>query len=878
MGSVWAGLLSDCAPSTGAAKLDLDELSRLFPYREPTKKMGGRPGSAGGEAAGNGGGLSVTPEFLSAKRAQNIAICLTKVHPAVPRMSFEAIASAVGSLNPTCELSRDDVAALQLIAPSDEELTSAKEARGKLAAVAEESGDAAAATAAAAMREGERFVFSLLDVPEFDRKLHVINLLMLLPQQTAQLDASICTLHAAAASVRESPTLRRCLALTLRLGNSLNRGTARGAAVGFDVAVLPSLASVKSSADTSYSLLHFVAAALQRDAEEQAAEKEAEAVEVEEVEEADPDERSASPCAPASSDEGGDVAADAKENHGGNYAQGAAAPAAANCAEGTAAPAAALAKVDAVASLLLELEGLPEASEAIEMVGVIESQLLRVRGAMQHVRTELAQLPPKPPPPTLLVGYPMLQPLDDGSCLAYFAVSEVAAVHWVLVPRWRKPPTMSFRGKAHAAPRASDVQRGRCRDGSIAIARGRVAMRVAEQVAIVLIERLPRETELTMYATVEDAFGWLSEAPVAEAEEHGRRAMASWHVEALQLMRAARGEAPGAEADTLSVVDEEGGSVVGTAVSEVGAGDGASECGDGESSPSPSSARGPSPPPTASGDTSSMVVAQSTPALITLGPLPTAIPPEATAAEEQSLAERRAALHVLTQPSLRRQMLVRMAGVASRSGVVCAMTTRPAVSVRSVLGMAVASNPKRRARTAEVEAEAEEEALEADAAEAAARAAPPAVKAGVDGLHARFLLEAFLRDASAEISSVQTRHDDLLRELSAAARFLGLDKGAQRSVSDQLTAISTLRDFCLALSRCANETAAKKAEAAKLEARKLHAATRAARPTLGAVLATTRLACAAKADRATAPAEAPDVREAWAPSPARDYTAGNEYF
>ena len=46
-------------------------------------------------------------------------------------------------------------------------------------------------------------------------------------------------LAAAPRAVRQSAALRRCLGLCLRLGNALNRGTARGDAAGFDVTLTP---------------------------------------------------------------------------------------------------------------------------------------------------------------------------------------------------------------------------------------------------------------------------------------------------------------------------------------------------------------------------------------------------------------------------------------------------------------------------------------------------------------------------------------------------------------------------------------------------------------------------------------------------------------
>ena len=46
---------------------------------------------------------------------------------------------------------------------------------------------AAVEVALTGMREGEKFVFAMVDVPHFERKLQVILLLMLFPQQSASL-------------------------------------------------------------------------------------------------------------------------------------------------------------------------------------------------------------------------------------------------------------------------------------------------------------------------------------------------------------------------------------------------------------------------------------------------------------------------------------------------------------------------------------------------------------------------------------------------------------------------------------------------------------------------------------------------------------------
>ena len=104
----------------------------------------------------------------------------------------------------------------------------------------------------------------------------------LLPQLLQATAASISLLAAAPRAVRQSSALRRCLGLCLRVGNALNRGTARGDAAGFDVSVLPSLAAVKATGGgkggeggkgdkgVCDSLLHCVAAEMARDAAEDA--------------------------------------------------------------------------------------------------------------------------------------------------------------------------------------------------------------------------------------------------------------------------------------------------------------------------------------------------------------------------------------------------------------------------------------------------------------------------------------------------------------------------------------------------------------------------------------------------------------------------------
>ena len=48
-------------------------------------------------------------------------------------------------------------------------------------------------------------------------------------------------------------------------------------------------------------------------------------------------------------------------------------------------------------------------------------------------------------------------------------------------------------------------------------------------------------------------------------------------------------------------------------------------------------------------------------------------------------------------------------------------------------------------------------------------------------------------------------YDALLRQLAKCAAYLGLGRSAQTNVGDQLGALSVLRDFSVALAKCAAE-------------------------------------------------------------------------
>lgn len=213
-------------------------------------------------------------------------------------------------------------------------------------------------------------------------------------------------------------------------------------------------------------------------------------------------------------------------------------------------------------------------------------------------------------------------------------------------------------------------------------------------------------------------------------------------------------------------------------------------------------------------------VVRAIPAYIEPLPQPELLADTASADEQRTHAECRSALRVLSSPALRRRHLRCLASARSFDGQVRAYTLRRSASALDVL-----SSPPARRRSPERGvsptpavggASLDEPSSSSGGASADEEDdAPPPTKAAVEGLHARFLLEGFERTASLDLARLRAQYDALLAELSEVARYLGLAKASQSSLTDQLAALSVLREFSLALARCAQENAARDAESSR---------------------------------------------------------------
>jgi hypothetical protein len=220
--------------------------------------------------------------------------------------------------------------------------------------------------------------------------------------------------------VLESPALRSCLQLCLQVGNALNGGTSRGAARGFRIDVLPSLSAVKSSSDTQYSLMHFLAAALDAEGGDDAGAQREET-----------DFRSTSSA---------EVRVRASVTAGG--------------ADASVPRAAVAASPWALASQLSLLGSL---GDGPELLASLEVQLSHLKAELAKCRAELSLLPPVPAAPAMTDGYPRVAALDSKRILVSFCTDEVAIVRWVLLPAWKREPSFHRSGVTQEPPTAEQV-------------------------------------------------------------------------------------------------------------------------------------------------------------------------------------------------------------------------------------------------------------------------------------------------------------------------------------------------------------------------------------------------------------------------------------
>ncbi len=93
----------------------------------------------------------------------------------------------------------------------------------------------------------ERFVVSLLQIPQFRARFVAMEVCLSVDESLAEVAHDVAVVGDAATMLRTSPVLRDMLRTTLNMSNIVNAGSQRGQADGFSLEVLPRLKSTKTT-------------------------------------------------------------------------------------------------------------------------------------------------------------------------------------------------------------------------------------------------------------------------------------------------------------------------------------------------------------------------------------------------------------------------------------------------------------------------------------------------------------------------------------------------------------------------------------------------------------------------------------------------------
>uniref|UniRef100_K3YPV0 Formin-like protein n=1 Tax=Setaria italica TaxID=4555 RepID=K3YPV0_SETIT len=103
----------------------------------------------------------------------------------------------------------------------------------------------------------EQFFMEMMKVPRVESKLRILSFKIKFVTQVADLKNSLSTINSVAEEVRSSVKLKRVMQTILSLGNALNQGTARGAAVGFRLDSLLKLSDIRAR-NNRMTLMHYL--------------------------------------------------------------------------------------------------------------------------------------------------------------------------------------------------------------------------------------------------------------------------------------------------------------------------------------------------------------------------------------------------------------------------------------------------------------------------------------------------------------------------------------------------------------------------------------------------------------------------------------------
>lgn len=230
-GSLWAEAQKP-EEASKAPDFDMSELETLFAATVPNSEKGATGGHSGRRTSGS------KPEkiqLIELRRAYNCEIMLTKVKIPLPDLMNSVLALDDSALD------ADQVENLIKFCPTKEEMEQLKGYKGDKENLG----------------KCEQFFLELMKVPRVESKLRVFSFKIQFNSQVSDLRKNLQIVNSASEEIRSSVKLKRVMQTILSLGNALNQGTARGAAVGFRLDSLLKLTDTRSR-NSKITLMHYL--------------------------------------------------------------------------------------------------------------------------------------------------------------------------------------------------------------------------------------------------------------------------------------------------------------------------------------------------------------------------------------------------------------------------------------------------------------------------------------------------------------------------------------------------------------------------------------------------------------------------------------------
>lgn len=227
-GSLWAET-QKADEASRTPEIDISELESLFSVSMPNM-----------EAKRQRQSLSVATKqekvhLIDLQRSKNCEIMLRNIKMPLPDLMGSVVALDDSIVD------GDQVDYLIKFCPTKEEMELLKGYNGKK----ENLGNC------------EQFFLEMMKVPRVESKLRILSFKIKFCTQVADLKNSLDIMNSVAEEVRSSAKLKRVMQTILSLGNALNQGTARGAAVGFRLDSLLKLSDIRAR-NNRMTLMHYL--------------------------------------------------------------------------------------------------------------------------------------------------------------------------------------------------------------------------------------------------------------------------------------------------------------------------------------------------------------------------------------------------------------------------------------------------------------------------------------------------------------------------------------------------------------------------------------------------------------------------------------------